>query len=81
MLTPGQIHQYKAAYNALITRQKKAEQYFNNNDLSIEERERHMPEFQSVMRRINEAITMLKEKGIPISEDEILNGFRTGMMF
>ena len=76
LLTGEQVIERKKAYNKLIDRHNKAAAYLDNNKIPLEEREKHIPDFQKLLNRLNEAITMFKNNGVSMTSEEILEGFK-----
>jgi hypothetical protein len=61
----------KEQYNALLLRYAKAELYFDNTSVTLEDKEKHLDAFMLLVAEINKMASMIPG----ITEDEILNGF------
>lgn len=64
------------AYNKLVQRYKKAEKYLDNNSIPIPDREKHIPEFQKIIKAMDSLMKQLKSTGYEMTSHEILNGFK-----
>ena len=64
-------YELKKQYNEVLRRFYKAEMYLENNDIPLEEREKHIPKAKEVIDGLN---TLLKEIGT-YTDHEMLNGF------
>ena len=65
----------KAKYNELLSRMKKAEQWFEREDVSDVEKDKHMPTFQAIVAEMERIIQNFMSEGYNISSEVILNGF------
>lgn len=66
----SEMKELKQEYNALLVRFNKASVYLDG-PAPNEEKERWIPEFQRIMKRMNELIQLLG-----LTEDEIFNGIK-----
>ena len=66
----------KRFYNVLIKRHKKACDYLDNNDIPLEQRDKHVSRYQTLMKTINKCVEMLEINEIKMSNNEIRNGFK-----
>lgn len=71
------ILELKKAYNVLITREKKAEKFLEDNSFTQTKRDTWVPEFV----KITECLSMLMIKyktitGVEMPDDNVLNGFK-----
>lgn len=62
----------KIEYNKLLGRYKKAIEFFNNESVSQESKEKFLPDFQKVLEGLN----YLLNKIFVYSKEEVLEGFK-----
>lgn len=70
-MADAQLLQLKIQYNALLTREKKAEAYLDNHDIPLRERERWLPKFNEIMAQLNELLLKINN----FTSDDVVNGF------
>lgn len=68
---------FKENYNKLLAREKRAEAYFDNPNIPIEEKEKYIPNFNCIIRELSKLIYEYKTTtgGNP-SEEVIFDGFK-----
>ena len=64
------------AYNKLVERYQKACIYLDNNSIPIPDREKHITEFQKIIKAMDSLMKQLKLSGYEMTSYEILNGFK-----
>ena len=63
-------------YNALLQREIKAEAYLTNDKVSVEAKEKWIPEFLKIERELSQMIHEYKKiTGSDMPTEEILNGY------
>lgn len=65
------VAEAKAAYNKLLVRFNKANEYFEREDISKEEKERHLKDFQEVLTGLNYFLSKIEV----YNNQEVLEGF------
>ena len=65
------VAEAKKEYNELLKRFHKANDYFDREDLTVEEMEKYLPSFQEVLNGLN----YLLSKIVVYTEQEVLEGF------
>lgn len=65
------IAEAKRNYNEMLQRFIKAEQYFDRKDISQEEKEKQLENFDVVLKGLNYYLTKIPK----YTDDEILKGF------
>ena len=63
-------------YNDLLKRFYKATDYLDDNSIPLRERERWIPEYLKIARRLNEIVTELQKQGRELTSKEILEGLQ-----
>ena len=61
-------------YNDLLKRFYKATDYLDDNSIPLRERERWIPEYLKIARRLNEIVTEIRKSGRKLTSKEILEG-------
>ncbi len=75
--TTENIAEAKKAYNRVLKRYKEASQYLDNQEIPQSEREKHIIPFRVEIVDVLEAyITVLKDWGVQINDDEIMGGMK-----
>lgn len=69
------IKEYFIEYNNYVERYKKACIYLNNNNVSIADKEKWLPEFQRINEKLQSILDILDFYKIGYDEKEIENGF------
>lgn len=69
------IRALKDEYNQYLLRAVKAEIYLDNEAIPRAEREKHIPAFLAIIKRLNGILQELKQTGIKYTDQEILGGF------
>jgi len=62
----------KQEYNQALARYHKAFTYLDSN---APDREKWLPEYQKLLDRLNELVTLMREQGIPHTMEELQEGF------
>ena len=71
------LYKLKRKYNEVLTIEKKAEDFFNNPVESMERKERWLPKFNMLLRRLSLLQKAYEElTGAPMTEEELFNGFK-----
>jgi hypothetical protein len=70
--SPKENNNFKAEYNKLLERHKKAIIYLDDNSIPIREREKYIPHLQEIIERLNK---LLSEIGT-YTQEEVINGFK-----
>ena len=63
---------YKQRYNEVLSRIKRAEEYFKRTDITEQEKNHYMPECNALMSEANRLLSLIGR----YTPDEILNGFK-----
>lgn len=63
-------------YNKLITRFKKAEEYFAREDVSLENKELFIPNCKELINELDAGLKNIIANGYEMTSEEILEGFR-----
>jgi hypothetical protein len=66
------IHQARTQYNILLARHYKAIAYFDNPDISKEQKEKFIPQYKEIVEALGDLLDTIGE----YSEVEVLEGFR-----
>jgi hypothetical protein len=67
----------KKTYNNVIIRRDKADEFYNNPNISQEKKDKWLPEYLKIINQLSVLITSYeKVTGQPMSKDEIWNGFK-----
>lgn len=74
-LSETEIKQWKQRYNEYLLRHCKAEIYLNNNNISVSDREKWLPEYRDIVNQLNFILSILDEAEIKYNFDNILGGF------
>ncbi len=62
-------------YNKLLKRHDRAVEWFDNPDISEEEKDNHQEKFNEMLMEMERILVKLRESGYNISQNNILNGF------
>jgi len=63
-------------YNKMLEIHYKAAAYLEDKSIPVQEREKHMGQYQLILKKLNELLAEIKKQGIPWTENEALNGFK-----
>lgn len=69
------IQVLKAEYNQYLMREVKAEIYLDDEAIPVIEREKHMPAFQAIVKRLNEILYEFIQMGAKYTVKEVTGGF------
>lgn len=72
------IDELKAKYNRLLVRVKKGEEYLDNSDIPLDEREKSIPLFIQLTRDASALFQQIKQLGVAYTQEEYTNGFTIG---
>lgn len=61
-------------YNDLLKRFYKATDYLDDNSIPLRERERWIPEYLKIARRLNEIVTEIRKSGRKLTNKQIMEG-------
>lgn len=67
----------KELYNKLLSRFNKAQTYFDNESIPLDEKEKHMQELNVLVTKLNDVVAAFQNSETDITDDEILYGFRS----
>jgi hypothetical protein len=67
---------FKEEYNSLLTREKKAESYLMDERVPIEEREKWLAAYGTIVKQLGQMIYEYKKAGNEFTGDEQMNGFK-----
>lgn len=70
------MDEIKREYNALITRFKNAEKFFDSPYISQEEKESRVDSFREILYNLDRLSREINSSGKEMTEDEYFNGFR-----
>jgi hypothetical protein len=65
----------KKQYNILLKRHNRATEYLDDMSKSINDREKWLPEYKTILQKLNSILGELKGLGIKVTDDEIIDGF------
>lgn len=71
------IKNLKEEYNELLSRHYQAAVYFDDPNVSLEDKLYYQPQYAMVLNRLSGILNELSEKGIRYINDEVLGGFCT----
>lgn len=69
------IKTLKIEYNQYLLREVKAEIYLDDEAIPIAEREKHIPAYQAIVKRLNEILHEFSQVGVHFTDREVLGGF------
>lgn len=72
----GDVRDLKIQYNELLVRHYKAEQFFNDINVSMEEKIYNQPMYADILHKLNQILDDFRENGVKIDDNEILGGMR-----
>ena len=67
---------FKEEYNKLLAREKKAESYLMDERVPIEEREKWLVAYGTIVKQLGQMIYEYKKAGNEFTVDEQMNGFK-----
>ena len=62
-------------YNELLKRWSKCEKFFENNDISLAEKIKWVPQAKQIVDNLGNLLEQMRKDGFVYTEDNILNGF------
>ena len=65
------VHQAKEYYNTLLDRHYKALVFFADNDITIDDKEKWVPEYREILASLGEMLDIIGK----YTDDNILDGF------
>jgi hypothetical protein len=65
----------KEKFNILTSERIKAEKFLDNEVYPVEVRERYIPEYRKLLKKMDGVLAEMKAQGIEWTEYEALNGF------
>ena len=68
--------QLKNEYNSVLPRMNKAMVYMDNPEVSDTEKDKYVPAFKTIERKLDGLIADIKQAGYVMTPDDIINGFR-----
>lgn len=73
---PLGLVEFKKKYNEVLAREKKAEEFFDDPNVSMERKEKWLPKFYEIVRELSGMMKEFRElSGEEMSEGEVLDGF------
>jgi poly(A) polymerase Pap1 len=71
------LEEFKKRYNEILAREKKAEVFFENPEISQERKEKWLPKFNEITMELSKMMKHYKElTGTEMKDNEIFNGFK-----
>ena len=67
---------FKEEYNNLLAREKKAESYLMDERVPIEEREKWLASYGTIVKQLGQMIYEYKKAGNEFTVDQQMNGFK-----
>ena len=67
---------FKEEYNKLLAREKKAESYLMDERVPIEEREKWLASYGTIVKQLGQMIYEYKKAGNEFAVDQQMNGFK-----
>lgn len=63
-------------YNQVLKKEKKLEEIINTKQTNSEDFSEDMRQFKQVLKRLNQMIKIIEEKGYEMSHEEVVRGFK-----
>ena len=73
--TKTRLEASKERYNIFLKQHKPLEEFLDNSFVSYEIRERKIPGFRQLCRKINSVILQIRREGYEPTHEEIIGGF------
>ena len=70
------VQELMKQYNDILPRFNRACSYMDDNSVSVEDREKRIPDFQKILKKIYGIFDGLREQGYDVSPEEVREGFR-----
>jgi len=67
----------KSQYNKILQAHFKATEYLDNNNITLSEREKHLPRYKEIKSKLSALLDEITRQGVFYTQNEALYGFKT----